>query len=99
MDKGSITRYFIKHISQHNIIEINLEQYNTFKNDPYYITVQFPWVIKGTVFSYTINGRRVLSVGEQNKKIVEFYSKRMPGLERKIKNLTQFAIMTINTPS
>jgi hypothetical protein len=99
IDRGSIVRYFVKPISRHNIIEINGEQFNTFKNDPYYIAIQIPWIVKGFLFSTVVRNVQVLSLEEQNRKIVTFYSKRMPGLERKLKNMMELAIVTVNTPS
>lgn len=99
INNGSIIRYFVKHISLHNIVEISKEQFSTFKNDPYHIAIQIPWIISGYLFSTKVNNINVLSVEEQNRKIVNFYNKRMPGLDRKLKNLMELAIVTINKPS
>jgi hypothetical protein len=94
---GAITRYFVKNISRHTIIEVDDKQYDMLKNNVYYTCVTIPWVIRGNLFTTTINDNPVLSIEEQNKRIVEFYSKRMPGLKRRLKNLMEFAIVTVNT--
>lgn len=96
--RGSITRYFIKHVSRHQILEIDAGQYNFYKNNPYYIAIKLPWVVAGNLFSSTKNGQPVLSIEEQNKKIVDFYDKRMSGLSRKLQNLLEYASPVVNTP-
>ncbi len=97
--RGSITRYFIKHMSRHQILEIDAGQYDYYKDNPYYITVKLPWVVAGNLFPTTRNGLPVLSIEEQNRKIVDFYENRMMGLSRKIRNFLEFASPTVNTPT
>jgi hypothetical protein len=94
--RGSITRYFIKHVSRYQVLEINLEQYNMFKENPYYITVKMPWVVAGNLFPSVVNGNVLPSIEEQNQKIVNFYVKRMPELKRKLTNLLEFASPAVN---
>jgi hypothetical protein len=98
IQRGSVVRYFAKGISKHNVVEIDAEQYDIFKNNPYYTTVKLPWIIKGNLFPSVKNGIPVLSIEEQNRKIIDFYAKRMPELKRKLKNLLEFASPTINQP-
>ena len=98
VDRGSIVRYFVKGISKINVVEINAEQYNIFKRNPYYTVVKLPWVLKGNLFPSVMNGIPVLSIEEQNKKILDFYAKRMPELSRKLTNFLEYAIPTINQP-
>lgn len=97
--RGSITRYFIKSISRYQVLEINREQYNIFKDNPYYVTAKMPWIVAGNLFPSVVNGRPVPSIEEQNKKIIDFYGTRMPELKRKLKNLLEFASPTVNTPT
>lgn len=86
IERGSIIRYFAKHVSRPTITEVNIEQYNFFKTNPYYIVVKLPWIIKGTVSV----------VEEQNQKILNYYNKRMPGLHRIIRDLLEYGIPTID---
>lgn len=98
VDRGSIIRYFVKGISKATAVEVNVEQYNIFKRNPYYTVVKLPWVLKGNLFPSIVNGVPVLSIEEQNKKILDFYAKRMPELRRKLKNFLEYASPTINQP-
>ena len=86
LNRGSFIRYFVKHVSRPKITEINIEQYNFFKTNPYYIVIKLPWIIKGNVEF----------IQEQNQKIIDFYNKRMPGLHRIIKDLLEYATPTID---
>ena len=96
VDRGSIVRYFVKGISKTNVVEINAEQYNIFKRNPYYTVVKLPWILKGNLFPSVMNGIPVLSIEEQNKKILDFYAKRMPELSRKLTNFLEYASPILN---
>jgi len=99
VQRGSIVRYFAKGVSKSAVTEIDVEQYNIFKNNPYYTVVKMPWVLKGNLFPSVVNGKPVLSIEEQNKKILDFYAKRMPELKRKLKNFLEYASPVINVIS
>jgi hypothetical protein len=47
LSQGYVPRYFVQHVSMPKIIEIDEKQYQTFKQDPYYRTLQLNWVIGG----------------------------------------------------
>lgn len=98
IERGSIIRYFAKNISRPTVTEISPEQYNMFKSNPYYVTVKLPWIIKGNLFPSVVDGRQILSIEEQNRKIIDFYGKQIPELKRKLRNLLEFATPTINQP-
>lgn len=98
IERGSIIRYFAKNVSRHMVTEISSDQYNIFKNNPYYVTAKLPWIIKGNLFPSVVDGRQVLSIEEQNRKIIDFYGKQIPELKRKLTNLLEFATPTINQP-
>lgn len=95
---GSITRYFAKYVSSHGITEIDKQQYTILKSNPYYITIEIPWIITGNLYPASVGRNKIFSIQEQNKKIVDFYDKKLPGLSRKLKNLLEYASPTINTP-
>jgi hypothetical protein len=87
LERGSIIRYFVKHTSRQTVTEINSEQYNIFKNNPYYIVVKLPWIIVGPLSS---DGSGKLSVDEQNLKIINYYNKKMHGLNRKLRDTLEY---------
>lgn len=89
---GKITRYFTYRLSSNEVVEIDSDQYNLFKDNPYYVTVKLPWVIRGNLHTMVAAGYPVLSVEEQNRRIVNFYSNTIPQLKRKLRNLTEYFV-------
>lgn len=98
IQRGSIVRYFVKFISRPQIFEVNLQQYKIFEKDPYYISIKMPWIVAGNLFPVNMGNKEILSVEQQNKKIVEMHDKQLPGLRRIIRNYLEFATPTINKP-
>ena len=96
--RGSVLRYFAQSVSTRKIYEIDRVQFNIFKNDPYYVAIQLPWVITGKLESTVVNNNTILGVREQNERIANFYNRTMPGLTRKLKNYLEFTSPTINEP-
>lgn len=97
--RGAVMRYFAQSVSTRKIYEIDQEQYNTFRTDPYYVTAQIPWVITGNLYTEVVGNNTIMSIPEQNERIVAFYEKTMPGLSRKLRNFVEYASPTINTPT
>lgn len=97
--RGAITRFFAQSVSTRKIYEIDKEQYNTFSKDPYYTVEQIPWIIRGKLYTEVVNNTTILSVSEQNERIVKFYERSIPGLSRKLKNFLEYTSPTVNTPS
>ena len=92
--RGSVLRYFAQSVSTRKIYEIDRVQFNIFKKDPYYVTLQLPWIITGKLESTVVNNNTVLGVREQNERIVNFYNRTMPGLTRKLRDPLEYFIET-----
>lgn len=91
--RGVISRYFTQYVSNRTVVEIDENQYNFFKDNPYYITVKLPWVLVGNLYTTP----SVLSVEEQNRRIVQYYSRILPTLPRYVKDFLEYVQPTINT--
>jgi len=85
--RGSVLRYFAQSVSTRKIYEIDRNQFNIFNRDPYYVTVQLPWVI--------VENAVTLSVSEQNTRIIDFYERTMPGLARKLRNPLEYLVRAL----
>lgn len=92
--RGSVLRYFAQSVSTRKIYEIDRVQFNIFKKDPYYVAIQLPWVITGQLESTTVNNNVVLGVREQNERIINFYNRTVPGLNRKLRDPLEYFIGT-----
>lgn len=84
--RGYVTRYFTQLNSTRKIYEINKEQYNIFLNDPYYVTIQLPWII----VDLTSNSDSREYITNRNSKIVEHFNNKMQGLNRKLRNFDEY---------
>lgn len=90
--RGYVNRYFVQNISTKVIIEIDQKQYELFKREPNYVSVELRWVISGNATD-TMNGDgSVINYGaiHRNKTLVEWYSKGMPGLIRMLPNPIEY---------
>lgn len=91
VSNGFIKRYFAKTASSPTIYEINNTQYNYYKTDPYFQTLELMWLISGNDENTTsTDGNIIYGVKHQNEKIVEYYNSKMPGLRRVLKNPLEF---------
>jgi hypothetical protein len=82
--RGSVLRYFAQSVSSRKIYEIDNTQFNIFNKDPYYVTIQMPWVI--------VENSVTTDVSEQNTRIIEYYERTMPGLKRKLRNPREYFV-------
>jgi len=88
--RGYVTRYFAQASSTRRIYEIDKQQYNTFSLDPYYTTVKLPWVLVDDGIS---------TAGSKNTKVIEYYNKKIPGLNRKLRNTVEYLQVSSVTPN
>lgn len=96
---GYIIRYFITHISIPRVIEVDKTQYDIFKTDPLYRTLELKWVIDGFANNtITTNGKTIFGVKHQNETTTKYFDKQMPGLIRVLSNPLEFFIGRINKP-
>ena len=80
---GFIMRYFVQNISTKKIMEVNSEQYEMAKSNPLYSTVEIKWIIMGIdENTLATNGQVIYGVKHNNQASINFYNKRMPGLNK-----------------
>jgi len=81
---GNFTRYFLRQVNNSfaKIIEIDKEQFNKFKTEPFYINVDILWKITGDA----------QSIINTNLKIIIDADKKLPGIKDLLQNkLLEFA--------
>lgn len=79
--RGYVTRYFVRMVSGRKVIEVDKAQYENFKTNPFYQTVQVNWIINGNDEDITTSDGKVLrGVKHQNSVLIEYYNTDMPGI-------------------
>jgi hypothetical protein len=91
IDAGYIIRYFIQSVSSKKITEVDKVQYDVFKNNPFYQSLQIKWIIGGyDKDSIATDGQPLYGAGHRNQVSLDFYDKKMPGLKRIIRNPLEY---------
>lgn len=89
--RGYVVRYFVQNVSTRTIVEVDRSQYETYRNDPYYVCVELQWFIGGPDVSHTLtNGVSVMGTEEKNQAVITFYDRKMPGLRNVLRNPLEF---------
>lgn len=88
VDRGMITRYFIRGVSDcSEVLEIDSTQFDDFKNNIRFVTVKLDWKIIGNPYSsITPYGATDLGVEDYNKKQVEIIDRRFGCLKNYIRD-------------
>ena len=91
INNGFVTRYFVRHISTKAITEIDKKQYEQFKTNNFYETIDFPWIITGFANNIVATDNQII-YGTQHKNVVttQFYDKKLPGLSRYLPNPLEY---------
>jgi len=91
---GFVTRYFIQKVNSLQIMEIDKQQfddYNSKKIDPnVYRVTSLKWCIVGTLSDSFDGNIYTPSIQTKNKKSISTANKIMPGINKKITNLTEY---------
>lgn len=88
---GYVMRYFVKPVSTNKVIEIDKQQYNTFKNNPFFVSMEMKWVIGGNDKNLIASdGQTIYGAGHRNEVSLDFYEKKMPGLKRILRNPLEY---------
>jgi len=98
INNGYVTRYFVRNVSTKVVTEIDKKQYEAFKNNVLYERIEFPWVITGLANDQLSTDNKII-YGTKHKNTVttQFYNKRLPGLDRVLRNPLEYFIGTLNT--
>ena len=91
INNGYVTRYFVRHISTKVVTEVDKKQYDIFKQNTLYETIDFRWVITGYA-NDTLSTDNKIIYGTKHKNTVttQFYDKKLPGLTRLLKNPLEY---------
>ena len=88
---GYLMRYFVKQVSSQKIVEVDKKQYDVFRNNAFYESLEMKWVISGYNKDITTtNGQVVYGAGHRNEVSLDFYDKKMPGLKRILRNPLEY---------
>jgi hypothetical protein len=88
---GYVMRYFAKHISMSKVIEIDKLQYDVFKLNPLYITLELKWMINGFANDTTSkDGKTIYGVKHQNEVTLNFAEQKMPGIKNFLRNPLEY---------
>jgi hypothetical protein len=88
---GYISRYFIKHISMPKIIEIDKRQYDVFKFDSLYETLELKWMINGFANNTVAkDGKTIYGVKHQNEVTLNFVEQKIPGIKNFLRNPLEY---------
>jgi hypothetical protein len=94
INQGFITRYFLCKRTDRSIIEVDLLQYNQWKNDQIdkkiYNAVELRWYITGNINDVIEKNITVPGVITKNQESVRIASKTIPELRGKLNNLLEF---------
>lgn len=88
---GYVTRYFARNTSTKLITEIDKIQYEMFRNNALYETLDIPWIITGLA-NDTVSSDNKIIYGTKHKNTVtiNFYENKMPGLNRVLRNPLEY---------
>jgi len=80
---GYVTRYFVRNISTKVITEVDKKQYEAFKPNTLYETLELQWIITGFANNIiSTDGQIIYGAKHKNAVTICFYERRMPGLTR-----------------
>lgn len=88
--RGYIKRYFVQLISTKKIYEVDKTQYDFFSANPYYSVMVLSWIIAGDINTTVVDNYTKLGIIDQNNNIIEYYNKKMSGLNRKLRNPLEY---------
>lgn len=96
--RGYIDRYFIKRINgdADTIVELSISDYNSLINNDLYQNITIRWKISGPKDDILVNpDMPIYGIESTNRRTLEKASLQMPAIVRYLKNLTQFALISI----
>lgn len=89
--RGYTMRYFARHISIPKIIEIDKRQYDVFKFDSLYITLELKWMINGFASNTVANdGSIIYGVRHQNQMTLGFAEQKISGIKNFLRNPLEY---------
>lgn len=100
VNRGYVTRYFVRMVSSRKIVEVDKAQYENFKSNPFYQTTQINWIINGNDEDIiTSDGKTLRGVKNQNLVLIDYYNSEMPGITSVLRDPLEYFSGKIVNPS
>lgn len=97
---GYVMRYFVRNVSTREVIEIDKKQYEAFKNNVLYEKLDLQWRITGFANDIVSTDNKIIyGTKHSNTVTTQFYDKRLPGLQRILRNPLEYFQGTMNKES
>lgn len=91
INNGYVTRYFVRNVSTKVVTEIDKKQYEAYKNNALYERLELLWLISGFANDKLSTDNKIIyGTKHQNSVTVQFYEKRLPGLNRILPNPLEY---------
>ena len=73
------------------VVEVDKKQYDKFKKNAFYQTLELKWLIGGVdKDTTTLDNKVVRGTGHKNQVTLDFYNTKMPGLKTIIRNPLEY---------
>lgn len=91
IDIGYVMRYFAKSPASKDVIEIDKKQYEMFKYDAKFTTIELKWLISGLANdTVSKDGTIIFGTRHRNTVTIDTYNIKMPGLNKILRNPLEY---------
>lgn len=97
INNGYVMRYFVRNVSTKIVTEIDKKQYEAFKNNVLYEKLELQWRIAGFANNILATDNNIIyGTKHSNTVTTQFYEKRLPGLQRILRDPLEYFQGTMN---
>ena len=94
---GYVSRYFVRNVSTKVVTEVDKKQYEAFKLNALHETLELQWNISGFANNIISTDNRIIyGTKHKNSVTIQFYEKRLPGLQRILRDPLEYFQGTVN---
>lgn len=91
INNGYVMRYFVRNVSTKIVTEVDKKQYEAFKFNALHETLELQWNISGFANDKLSTDNKIIyGTKHKNTITVQFYEKRLPGLNRVLSNPLEY---------
>jgi len=91
LTNGYVMRYFVRNLSTKEVTEIDKKQYEEFKTNVSYEKLDLQWRISGFANNKLATDNNIIyGAKHSNTVTTQFYEKRLPGLQRILRNPLEY---------
>lgn len=91
INNGYVMRYFVRNVSTKTVTEVDKKQYDVFKQNALYETLELQWNISGFANNILSTDNKIIyGTKHKNSVTVQFYEKRLSGLNRVLSNPLEY---------